>query len=336
MDKAYLNFLERIKDTIQVERTKAIQNVNRSLIALYWEIGKQIIESQQEHGWGKSIVEQLSNDLRKAYPGKTGFSPRNLWDMRRFFDTYKGDPNLRQLVAEIPWGHNLLIMQKAKSREERQYYLQASSQMGWSRGVLLNQIKAEAFQRQVQLPKQTNFEKTLPAHLAEQADETIKSSYNLEFLGISEPILELQLENKLLQKLQSFILELGYGFAFIGNQYPVALGNKTYRIDLLFYHRYLQCLVAIDLKIGEFEPEHAGKMNFYLELLDDKHKLPHENPAIGIILCAEKNHLEVEYALRSSSKPVGVAEYQLSTILPDELSGKIPSPEQLKKPLIKK
>ncbi len=333
MNKDYLSFLDRIKITIQKERTRAAQQVNRSLITLYWEMGKQIVESQQKHGWGKSIVEKLSKDLQETYPSKTGFSSRNLWYMRVFYETYKDDVKLQQAVAEIPWGHNLLIMQKAKSREEQQYYIEASSQMGWSRGVLLNQIKAEAYQRQVQLPKQTNFEKTLPKHLAEQADETIKSSYNLEFLGVDKPILEMELENELLRKLQSFILELGYGFAFIGNQYPISLGNKTYRIDLLFYHRHLQCLVAVELKIGSFEPEHAGKMNFYLELLDDKHKLPHENPAIGIILCAEKNNLEVEYALRSSNKPVGVAEYQLIEKLPDELSGKIPSPEQLKKPL---
>lgn len=335
MDTAYLDFLEQIKDTIQKERTKAIQQVNRSLITLYWEMGKQIVESQQAHGWGKSIVEQLSKDLQNSFPNRSGFSPRNLWDMRRFFETYKDDLNLRQLVAEVPWGHHLVIMQKTASRAEREYYLQASSQMAWSRAVLLNQIKAGAYQRHIQLPKQTNFSMTLPEHLAEQADETIKSSYNLEFLGINEPVLEAQLENELLRKLQSFILELGYGFAFIGSQYPIALGNKTYRIDLLFYHRHLQCLVAIDLKIGEFTPEHAGKMNFYLELLDDKHRLEHENPPIGIILCAEKNNLEVEYALRSSNKPLGVAEYQLRENLPEELSGKIPSPEQLKKPLIK-
>lgn len=333
MDKAYFDLLEQIKKTIRQERSKAIQHVNRTLINLYWEIGRKIVDSQEKHGWGKRIVEQLSKDLQTTFPSQSGFSPRNLWDMRRFYETYKDDANLRQLVAEIPWGHNLLIMQKTKLRDERQYYIEASRQMAWSRAVLLNQIKAQAYQRHLQHPKQTNFSQTLPEHIAEQADETIKSSYNLEFLGIDEPIREAKLENELLRKLQSFILELGYGFAFIGNQYPVTLGNKTYRIDLLFYHRHLQCLVAIELKIGEFEPEHAGKMNFYLELLDGRHRLEHENPPIGIILCAEKNNLEVEYALRSSNKPVGVAEYQLSESLPEELSGKLPNPEQLKKPL---
>lgn len=336
MDKFYIDLLEQVKKAIRQERSKAIQQVNRTLIGLYWEIGRQIVESQEKHGWGKSVVEQLAKDLQSTFPNQTGFSPRNLWDMRRFFNTYKDDLNMRQLVAEIPWGHHLVIMQKTESRAEREYYIQASSQMAWSRAVLLNQIKAEAYERHIELPKQTNFSKTLPEHLAEQADETIKSSYNLEFLGINEPVLESQLENELLRKLQSFILELGYGFAFIGSQYSITLGNKTYRIDLLFYHRHLQCLVAIDLKIGEFTPEHAGKMNFYLELLDDKHRLEHENPPIGIILCAEKNNLEVEYALRSSNKPVGVAEYQLRESLPEELTGKLPSPEQLKKPLTKK
>lgn len=333
MDLAYLDLLQQIKKTIRQGRTKAIQQVNRSLINLYWEIGQQIVQSQEKHGWGKSIVEQLSKDLKDSFPSQTGFSPRNLWDMRRFFETYKDDPNLRQLVAEIPWGHHLVIMQKTGSRAERSYYLQASSQMAWSRATLLNQIKAGAYQRHLQLPKQTNFSQTLPEHLAEQADETIKSSYNLEFLGINESILEARLENELLRKLQDFILELGYGFAFIGNQYPIALGDKTYRIDLLFYHRQLQCLVAIDLKTGGFTPEYAGKMNFYLELLNTNHKLQHENPSIGIILCAEKNNLEVEYALRSSNKPLGVAEYQLRESLPEELSGKLPSPEELKNQL---
>ncbi|MCF8248189.1 MAG: DUF1016 domain-containing protein [Saprospiraceae bacterium] len=182
-------------------------------------------------------------------------------------------------------------------------------------------------------PKQTNFKQALPEHFAEQANEVIKSRYSLEFLDISEPMLELEMERQLIGKLKDFLLELGYGFSFVGNQYPLKLSDKTYHVDLLFFHRRLRCLVAIDLKIGAFKPEFTGKMNFHLELLDEQVRLPEENPSIGIILCAEKDHLEVEYALRTSNKPLGVAEYQLSQFLPPELNGQLPTPDDLKQQL---
>ncbi len=330
MEKEYQQLLDTIKTTIRAERTQAIRQLNRSLITVYWEIGRHIVESQKRHGWGKSIVEKLSNDLQREYAGQEGYSARNLWFMRQFFETYEPFPNLKQLVSEIPWGQHILIMQRAKTYEERTYYLQATASMAWSRDVLLNQIKAQAYQRHLTLPKQTNFNQTLPEHFAEQANEAIKSSYSLEFLGINEAVLELELERHLLNKLKDFLLELGYGFTFVGSQYPLKLGDKTYRVDLLFFHRKLHCLVAIDLKTGSFKPEYAGKMNFHLELLDEQVRLQEENPSIGIILCAEKDALEVEYALRTSNKPVGVAEYQLFPILPANLSGQLPSPEELK------
>ncbi|MCB0566917.1 MAG: DUF1016 domain-containing protein [Lewinellaceae bacterium] len=333
---AYQQLLSQIKATIQAERTRAIQQVTRSLITAYWEIGRQIVESQERHGWGKSIVEQLSEDLRRDFPGQSGFSARNLWEMRRFYETYKDFSNLQQAVAEIPWGHHRLIMQKCRNPAEREYYIRASAAMGWSRNVLRNQIKAKAFERQASLPKATNFKQTLPEHLAEQANEAMKSSYSLEFLNINEPILERELEKQLLQNLRDFLLELGYGFTFIGSQYSISLGDKSYRIDLLFFHRKLRSLVAIDLKMGAFQPEYAGKMNFYLELLDERVKLQEENPSIGIILCAEKDNLEVEYALRTGTKPMGVAEYQLSSHLPKELSGQLPSPEEISRELQKR
>lgn len=332
----YPAFLENIKQTIQAERSRAIQQLTRSLILVYWEIGKLIVENQEKEGWGKSVVEQLAKDLQEAFPARTGFSARNLWDMRRFYDTYKDFSNLRQLVAEIPWGHHLLIMQKINGIEEKKYYLQAAAEMRWSRKVLLNQIKANAYERHQTLPKQNNFEKALPQHIAEQANEAIKSSYNLEFLGVRKLMLERNLEEALLNYLQDFLLELGYGFSFVGSQYSLALADKTYRVDLLFFHRKLHCLVAIDLKIGEFKPEYAGKMNFHLELLDEQVRLPEENPSIGIILCAEKNNLEVEYALRSIHKPMGVAEYQLMENLPDELMGQLPTAQQLKEQIEKR
>ena len=332
----YTDFFQEIKTAIRSERSHAIQQLTRSLILIYWEIGKLIVENQERDGWGKSVVEQLSKDLRKEFSGHSGYSTRNLWDMRRFYTIYKGFPNMRQLVAEIPWGHNLLIMQKIDNIEEKEYYIRASSKMRWSRAVLLNQIKANAYARHRSLPKQNNFQTALPEHIAEQANEAIKSEYNLEFLGVNEIMLERNLEALILEYLQEFLLELGYGFSFIGSQYNLTLAEKDYRVDLLFFNRKLQCLVAIDLKITSFKPEYVGKMNFYLELLDEQVKLPIENPSIGIILCAEKNDLEVEYTLRTSNKPLGVAEYRLSSSLPEELAGKLPDPQVLKEELLKK
>lgn len=230
----------------------------------------------------------------------------------------------------IPWGQNLLIMHQVKNQEERKYYLNATNKLGWSRAVLLNQIKANAYQNHLINPKQSNFELALPIHLSEQANEALKSEYNLDFLGMSKPILERELENRLIEKIRDLLLELGYGFSFIGNQYRLKLNKKEYFIDLLFYHRILKCLIAIELKTVEFEPEFAGKMNFYLELLDEQEKQSDDNPSIGIILCPTKDNIEVEYSLRTSSKPIGVAEYKLTNELPNNLKGKVPTSKELK------
>ena len=257
--------------------------MNREVILLYWDIGRGIVEKQKELGWGESVIDQLSGDLRRAFPETKGFSPRNLRDMKRLFSAYANTSiwqqavaklkeseiieKLRQLVAEVPWGHNLMILNKR--------------------------------------------------------------SYNLEFLGIGREIKERELENRLIEQLKDFILELGYGFCFIGRQHRVVAGKKEYFIDLLFYHRFLKCLVAIELKIGEFKPEFAGKMDFYLNVLNEKERATDDNPSIGIILCAEKDDVEVEFALKSKVNPIGVAEYQLKPILPKELKGKLPTAEEL-------
>ena len=227
------------------------------------------------------------------------------------------------------------ILHKIKNDEEKKYYLIATDKLAWSRAVLINQIKADAYKRQLLDKKLHNFDRTLPAHLSEQANEALKSEYNLDFLGITKPILERELENRLVEKIRDLLLELGYGFSFIGNQYKLKLNNKEYAIDLLFYNRILKCLVAIELKTVEFEPEFAGKMNFYLELLDAEEKLPDDNPSIGIILCPEKDNLEVEFALRPSNKPIGVSEYNLTKKLPKKLIGKIPTSDELKQMLTK-
>jgi predicted nuclease of restriction endonuclease-like (RecB) superfamily len=333
------------------------------LILLYWDIGRGIVEKQQALGWGESVIDRLASDLRAAFPESTGFSPRSLRDMKRFYLLYSDDafwrqavakmtssglgspiwPQLvaklegldsepeilRQLVAEIPWDHHRLMMNKLGDPAACLYYLRATAQLGWSRNVLLNQIKAGAYERAAKEKKTHNFALALPEHFAEQADEMMKSRYNLESLGIGRAVKERKLENRLVERLQQFILELGYGFCFIGRQYRLTLGGKEYFVDLLFYHRMLKALVAFDLKVGPFEPEHAGKMDFYLNLLNDKERVPGDQPSIGVILCAEKDDVEVEYALKTKTNPIGVAEYHLSPRLPAEYKGRLPTARQL-------
>lgn len=321
----YKIFFEDVVSIINSERFKAFKAINKHHIALNFAIGELIVKNQELHGWGKSVVNRLSNDLKKKLEGSAGYSPHNLWRMRQFYLEYKEDRELSELALQVPWGHNILIFQKLGERAAKKYYLKSTVLLGWSRAVLLNQIKSKAFQRQVVENKQSNFDKTLPVHLSEQANESLRSEYNLDFLGITEPVLERELENRLVANIRDLIMELGYGFCFIGNQYRLQLNQKEYYVDLLFYHRILKCLIALELKVTEFQPEFAGKMNFYLELLDEQIKQEDDNPSIGIIICPEKDGVEVEYALRTSSKPIGVAEYRLTPELPESLKGKIPT-----------
>lgn len=328
----YLLFLKEIKDKIRTARIKAYHGLNKELINLYWGIGKSIVEKQKKYGWGQSIVEKLSRDLMTDFKGKEGLSANNLWRMRNLYLTYKDNPKLAQLVQEIPWGQNIVIMQRIKEQNIKEYYIKATIQYGWSRDVLIHQIEAEAH-KQIKIEKLHNFPKTLPVHLSEQADLAIKDTYTLDFLDVAKPLLERELERKLLENLKKFLAELGLGFCFIGNQYKIELNDKEYYIDLLFYHRYLHCLIAIDLKIGEFKPEYAGKMNFYLNLLDNKVKLPEENHSIGIIICKDHNRLEVEYALIGIDKPIGVSKYKITKKLPAQLQNKLPDKKDIEKGL---
>ncbi len=331
----YSEFLNGIKSRIHSAQISASQILNKGLVGLYWSIGRDIVEKQEKLGWGKAVVERLSKDLKKDFPVSAGYSPQNLWLMRQVYLEYRDDRILQQLVGELPWGQNLIILQKVKDREARVYYLEATNKMGWSRNVLLNQIKAKAYERQQLSPKQHNFQKALPIHMAEQADKSMKDVYMLDFLGITQPVLEREMENRMVIAIKDVLLELGYGFAFLGNQYRINANKKEYFIDLLFYHRRLKCLVAVELKTGAFQPEFAGKMNFYLNLLDTYVKEKGENPSIGIILCADRDKFEVEFALRGIDKPVGVAEYRLTTKLPKALAGKIPDAKELKQEIMK-
>jgi predicted nuclease of restriction endonuclease-like (RecB) superfamily len=349
----YPVFLAALKERILQARTTAAKAVNSELILLYWDIGQGIVEKQKTTGWGDSVVERLAADLRREFPDMRGFSAANIWRIRQFSEIYNSDAFLaqavrelgpspkqaskeenlaqavREMVSMVPWGHHVLLLGRLNDPATLLYYLRATARFGWSRNVLLNQIKAGAYERAVIEKKAHNFPLALPEYLAEQADEMMKSRYNLEFLGIRKAVKERDLEDRLIGRLQQFILELGYGFCFVGRQYRLELGTKEYFVDLLFYHRFLKTLVAFDLKVGPFEPEHAGKMDFYLNLLNEKEKGPDDQPSIGIILCAEKNDVEVEYALKTKKNPIGVAEYQLQSKLPADFKGRLPTARQL-------
>lgn len=293
-----------------------------------WEM-KRLYLACSESGF----LRQAAAEIRRN-PSRTGFLPQAVAEITASGSLKQRVPEtlsqaVRELVAACPWGHHRLMLDKLPDPAAHLYYLRATAHLGWSRSVLLNQIKAGAYERAVKEKKSHNFALALPEHFAEQADEMMKSRYNLEFLGIGRAMKERELEDRLLGRLQQFILELGYGFCFVGRQYRLALGRKEYFVDLLFYHRFLKALVAFDLKIGAFEPEHAGKMDFYLNLLNEKERAPDDQPSIGIILCAEKDDVEVEFALKTKNNPIGVAEYRLQTRLPAEFKGRLPTARQL-------
>lgn len=255
--------------------------------------------------------------------------------MRQFYLEYKDHSDLQRLVGEIPWGQNIDIMSKIKDMKERVYYAKGVIEEGWTRPTLIMQIKSNAYERHISANKQHNFTDTLPEHLAKQANNTMKDIYMLDTLGLTQPVYEAEIENRMVAKIKTVMLELGYGFSFIGNQYRIVANGNEYFIDLLFYNRRLQSLIAFELKKGKFEPEYAGKMNFYLNLLDDFVREPHENPSIGIILCTERDRFEVEYALRGVRNPVGVAEFRLSKSLPKELFDKLPDPKKLEQEIMR-
>ncbi len=332
----YIDFVKEIKQKIQIAKSKVSLSVNKQLIALYFEIGEEIVIKQESLGWGKSVVEQMAKDLQLEFGKRSGFSSANLWRMRNFYLSYHDNPILAQAVRDMSWSNNILIFEKCKDVEEREYYIKNTIAFGWSRNVLTHHIKTDLFHRDNKVLKQNNFQKTLPSKISEMASEMMKSEYNLEFLGISKEAKERELESRIIDNIKKFLLELGYGFSFVGNQYKLVLEDSEYFIDLLFFHRKLNALVAIELKIGKFKPEYAGKMNFYLNVLNDTVKMEHENPAIGIILCSDKSSLEVEYAIQNTNQPLGVATYTIETQLPPELVDLLPSSEEIKEVLDEK
>ena len=330
-DHSYQTWLTDLKERVKRAQLKAALAVNAELIKLYWQIGKSILEKQAELGWGSGVIKQLSRDLRKAFPDMKGLSQRNLEYMRRLAEFYPDEAIAQQLVAQIPWGHNMRILDKVKDHDQRLWYIQKTIENGWSRNILEMQIETDLYHRQGKAI--SNFDQTLPALQSDLARQTLKDPYNFEFLGIAEDALEREVEKASLEHIRDFLLELGRGFAFVGSQYPLDIGGEDFYLDLLFYHTQLRCYVVIDLKNGKFKPEYAGKMNFYLNVIDDVLKHPDDQPSIGLILCKDKNEIVAAYSLKGLAKPMGVSEYQLTETLPSEFKGKLPTMEELEQEL---
>jgi predicted nuclease of restriction endonuclease-like (RecB) superfamily len=318
-----------VQQRIRSAQYDALKAVNREMINLYWDIGKMIVTRQQNVNWGKSVVEQLAKDLQAEFPGISGFSTRNIWRMRDFYLTYHSQEILPPMVAEIGWTHNVVILEKCKDDLEREFYIKMTRKFGWTKNVLIHQIENQTYQKT--LLNQTNFNKTVPTEIRNQLKLAVKDEYTFDFLELADEHSERQLEQAILTRVEPFLQEMGGLFAFIGSQYRLEVDDEEYFIDILLYHRRLKCLVAIELKIGKFLPEYVGKMQFYLSVLDNTVKLPDENPSIGIILCKSKQRTIVEYALKDSNKPIGVATYQIVSQLPQELKNQLPDPAQVAK-----
>lgn len=325
----YVNLLKDIKTRITHAQYEALKAVNKELVGLYWDIGRMIIERQEEETWGKAIVEQLAQDLQKSFSGIQGFLAANLWRMRSFYETYRHNQKLAPLVREIGWSHNVIVVEKCKAELQREFYIRMTRKYGWTKNALINHIENQTYEKT--LTNQTSFDKAIPDELRQQAKLAVKDEYIFDFLELGEDHTERQLEQALLAKIVHFLREMGGVFAFVGNQYRLEVDDREFFIDIVLYHRYLKSLVAIDLKIGEFQPEFVGKMQFYLRALDKQVKLPDENPSIGIILCKSKSKTIVEYTLHDSSKPIGVAAYKLFSQLPEELQNQLPEPELIAK-----
>ncbi len=324
---SYNTLLSEVKERVRNAQYAALKRVNKELVCLYWDIGRIIVERQESTAWGKSVVTHLSKDLRQEFPSMTGFSVQNLWYMRQFYVEYNGDERLQPLVGEIAWSHNLAIMSKCKDPLEREFYIRMTSKFGWSKNVLIHQIDNQTYEKS--LLGQTNFDQALTPELRSQAKLAVKDEYLFDFLELGEKHSERELERALIDRIEHFLRAMGGMFAFMGSQYRLEVDGKEFFVDLLLFHRGLRCLVALELKIGEFQPEFVGKMQFYLTALDRLVRQEDENPSIGIILCKEKNRTIVEYALHDTGKPIGVATYAMTKTLPKTLQGQLPSPEDI-------
>jgi predicted nuclease of restriction endonuclease-like (RecB) superfamily len=328
LPKDYPSFLKTLKDRIQQSQVRAALAVSRELIGLYWEIGRDLEKAITAQNWGAKVLEQLALDLQAAFPGVVGFSRANLYRMRAFYQAYPDETEfVAQAVRQLPWGHNIVLLQKLKTPEQRLWYAQQTLGHGWSRNILTMQIDSKLFERQGKV--ESNFARTLPPPQSDLAQQLLKDPYSFDFLTLGKDAHERELEKGLLEHLRAFMLELGTGFALVGSQYHLVVSEKDYYLDLLFYHLKLRCFIVVDLKMGEFKPEYAGKMNFYLAAVDDTLRHPGDNPSIGLILCRDKDSLTIEYALRNVGTPIGISEFTLTEALPKDLQLELPTIEQL-------
>ena len=324
----YLEIVKSIRDEIKVAQYKAAVSVNRELIMLYYNIGRVINEHKS---WGNKFIDNLAADIKLSFPSATGYSVRNLKYMAKFAAIYPDFEFVQQVVAQIPWGHNVVLMDKISDDTVRKWYIEQTIEHGWSRNVLVHQIESGLYDRQVIADKISNFENRLASPQSELAVQTMKDPYVFDFIPFREDMVERDIEQALVQDITKLLLELGTGFAFLGNQYHINVGGDDFYIDLLFYNLNLRCYVVIELKTGEFKPEYAGQLNFYLSAVDGILKKKMDNPSIGLLLCKSKNDLVAEYALKDMSKPIGVSEYKITSSLPEDLEKQLPSVEDIQK-----
>jgi len=323
----YEKFLRNLKERIRNAQVRAALAVNKELVLLYWQVGKDILSRQQQAGWGAKIITQLAADLKRELPDIKGFSRSNLLYMRAFAQAFPDESIVQDVLGQITWYHNISLLEKLKDAEERVWYAKQTVVHGWSRNVLVHQIESGLYRRMGGAI--TNFDRALPQPQSDLAQQLIKDPYHFDFLSLSQDVQERELETALVEHIRDFLLELGVGFSFVGSQYRIEVDGDDYYIDLLFYHLKLRCFVVIDLKVKEFQPEFSGKMSFYISAVDDLLRHRDDNPTIGIILCKGKKKTAAEYALRDVNKPIGVSTYQLRNSLPESLRGSLPTPEQL-------
>lgn len=327
-DNKYLSIIETIKSEIESARFRATISVNSELTMLYYNIGSIINENKS---WGNKFIENLAKDIKFEYPNSKGYSVRNLKYMAKFAAEYTDKEFVQTVSAQIPWSHNCLIMDKVKTHEKRKWYIEKTIENGWSHSVLTHQIESGLYERQAIAEKISNFENRLPDTQSELAIQTMKDPYIFDFIPFKEDMLEKDIEQALVKDITALLLELGTGFAFLGNQYHLNVGGDDFYIDLLFYNLNLRSYVVIELKTGDFKPEYAGQLNFYLSAVDGILKKDTDNPSIGLLLCKSKNDLVAEYSLRDMSKPIGISEYKITSSLPEEYEKQLPSVEDIQK-----
>jgi predicted nuclease of restriction endonuclease-like (RecB) superfamily len=323
----YARFFADLKEKVLTSQRQAVVQVNRQLIMLYHHIGTEIIRLQKEKGWGSKVVDQLSRDLKSTFPDMKGFSPRNLKYMRQFAHEYPDIKFVQQVAAQLPWFHLVTILSSEKEPTIRQFYIQKSLECGWSRNILSLQIETKLHEREGSAV--TNFTDKLLSPFSDLAEQSLKDPYMFDFLTLHDKAQEREIERALVKNIRKFLLELGGDFAFLGNQYHLLVGKEDFYVDMLFYNIKLRCFVAIELKAGEFKPEYAGKISFYLAAIDDLLRHPTDNPTIGLILCKHKNNVTAEYALKNINAPIGLAEYKLERAIPDDLKTALPSVEEI-------